>query len=97
MNMETTTDLETIRKHPGRFTWGRAEAVHDVGRYSIVESVDRKTQEVSFHPYVDGRNTHVSASSLEGALVLAVARGSIENPNTADERGRCAALLLGVR
>jgi hypothetical protein len=77
-----TTDLERVRRTPARFTWGKVLAIHDIGRYTIAEYKPRKVghndtpAELAFHVWVDGRCTHSSESTLERALVLAIAHGT---------------------
>lgn len=85
MNTKTTTDLETIRRRPNNFTWGKVKEIYDVGPlnpdcvtrfYSIVETYPREEKgevQGAFHVYVDGNDMSTSANSFEEALVLAVA------------------------
>lgn len=87
--MERTTDLEVIRQHPSRFTWGTVERIHDIGRYSIAEYVTTRTgNERFFHIYIDGRSTSTSETTLERAILYAMAV-RILGPN----EGRYAANL----
>lgn len=66
-----TTDLETIRTNPERFTWGKVEAIVDCAYYTFVQF---ETEERTLvHVYVDGKDTCRSAGSLEEAFVVAVA------------------------
>jgi hypothetical protein len=94
--MERTTDLEVIRKHAGQFTWGTILKVHDFGPYTIVEYTDRSRGDILFHVYVDGKSTSNSSSTLEGAILLAIARKNLE-PNTARFMAMGACKLLGVK
>lgn len=93
--MNTTTDLEAIRKTPSLFTWGRINQIHDIGSYTIVEYEDRTTKETSFHVYVDGRSTHNSTGTIEGALLIGMARKHLE-VNEARYMAMGAAKLLGI-
>ena len=93
--MERTTDLEVIRRYPRRFTWGPVTAMHDVGRYSLLEFEDAEGRR-AWHVYVDGKDTHRSGSTLESAMLTAIAFSKFENKNVADERARCAAVLLSM-
>lgn len=76
-----STDLEEVRRSPGRFAWGRVVAFHEIGRYTLIEyqrlsdELDVKT---AFHVYVDGKSTSQSASSIESALIHAIALGKLE-------------------
>lgn len=73
---------------PDRFTWGRVEAVHQINGYVIIEytpnvpgsynAFELKEREMeegrrSFHPWVDGKDTGHSFSSLDRALLGCVA------------------------
>ena len=94
--MERTTDLEAIRNHKAKFTWGVILKVHDVGPYTIVEYEDRNDRTTKFHVYVDGKATNNSTSTLEGALMLAMARKHLE-PNEARFMAMGACKLLGIK
>lgn len=94
--MERTTDLEVIRKHKGSFTWGPILGIHDIGPYTIVEFEPRTRGGVSFHVYVDGKCTNNSTATLEGALLLAMARKHLE-PNEARFMAMGACKLLGIK
>lgn len=94
--MERTTDLNIVRNRPSTFTWGKVQHIHEIGPYQIVEYEDRHDRQVSFHVYVDGKCTNTSAGSLEGALLLAIARKSLE-VNEARYMAMGAAKLLGVK
>lgn len=93
--MDRTTDLETIRKYPRRFTWGKVVQIHDVGPYAIVES-DNDKAERSFHVYVGGSDTHRSARSLDEALLTAIAHRAFENKNTAGQATWAMARIIGT-
>ena len=74
---EPTTDLDAIR-NGNAFTWGKVVRVHEIGRYAIVEYLERKmnSRELSghtlFHVYIDGKDRSRSCSSMEGAIVTAI-------------------------
>ena len=76
--MERTTDLEVIRERPRLFTWGTILHVHDIGSYTIVEYKDNKDGKPLFHVYVDNKSTNTSTTTLEGALVYAIAYKHLE-------------------
>lgn len=88
--LDKTTDLEAVRKDRYRFTWGYASEIYDVGPYTIVEAKEH------FHVYVDGKNTGVSALTLDGALILAIAHKHLEK-NEARYMAMAAAKVLGVK
>ena len=90
MLSETTTDLDIIRTMPSRFVWGQVTAIHDIGPYTFVE-----TDEGGFHVYVDGKDTCHSATTLDRALIIAVARKNLE-ANTARWMGQACWKLLGI-
>jgi hypothetical protein len=97
--MERTTDLDVIRKHRARFTWGSVQEIHDIGPYTIVEYISRnrdKEDETCFHVYVDGKNTSSSTSTLEGAMILAIAHKHLE-VNEARYMAMAACKILGVK
>jgi hypothetical protein len=70
-----TRNGEALKRFP--YTWGEIQQVHTVGRYDIVEYLEREmnsdnlTQNVRFATYVDGKDCHQSSKTLEGALLLA--------------------------
>lgn len=93
MHIGKTTDLEKVRKYPHRFTWGRVVQVLDLGPYSFVEHA--RDDGVSYAVYVDGKDTHTSAGTLDGAILIAIARKRLE-ANEARYMAMGAAKLLGV-
>lgn len=103
--MESTTSLEIIRHSPRRFTWGRVIAIHDVGRYTIVEFEPTPTEgrvidvkpKTSYYVYVDGKDRRASTHSIEGAMLLAISRANFSDPGTGDLMVQAAAKLLDVR
>lgn len=98
---DQTTDLSIIRRDPSRFTWGRVEKIHDIGRYTIVEHMDYPASNApreskrSFHVYVDGKSTSRGADTLEKALLIGVACGHLEI-NAAGYAAHFAGQILGV-
>jgi len=54
------------------FVWGVVVEVHEVGPYSIVEHLDKEDHRI-FHPYVEGRDTNCGCTTIEGALLQAMA------------------------
>lgn len=100
---DRTTDLETIRKEPSRFTWGTDLVFHDIGVYCIVQSLPRPAfvregefVTTSFHVYVNGESMGVAAETLDGALLVAISRAHLE-PNRARYMAIAAAKLLEVK
>lgn len=92
-----TTDLDIVRKERSRFTWGTVLEVHDVGRYTIIEYRQRDNEEaIFFHVYVDGKSTSNSTTSLDGALLIAIAMSNLE-PNEARYMAMGASKLLNVK
>lgn len=66
------------------FVWGPVDKLHVIGKYTIVEyrrDCSNMIQSeywpehgtVCFHPYIEDRDTNHSCSSLEEAIVLAIA------------------------
>lgn len=79
---DLTSDYVVVKARPDRFVWGKVVAWHEVGRYQILEysRQDDESEEPRrcFHVYVDKVGHNTSASSLESALVIAVALGRLE-------------------
>lgn len=65
-----------------RFPWGEVVAVYEIGPYAIVEfyrnrpdnAKDDWATEISFHLWVDGKDTNHSYHSLDHALVAGVVK-----------------------
>ena len=66
------------------FVWGPIDVIHTIGKYQVVEyRQDRSNMlqseywyehgNTQFHPYIDGRDTNHACTSLEEAIVLAIA------------------------
>lgn len=86
---EETGSVSVVKGHEllpqapdGRpFVWGDISETHRVGPYAIVEYIPNRPANakdgwkprVSFHYYVDGKDTNHSAGSLDAALVACVA------------------------
>lgn len=72
------TDFTNATSRRIAFSWGKVVAGHQIGRYGIIEYLERNmnSRELSgrtlFHVYVDGRDQSVSCSSLDAALLAAV-------------------------
>ncbi len=100
---DLTTDYVVIKARPGRFVWGKVVAWHEVGRYQILEhspfvpnSSPREVQEAPhFHVYVDKKDVGVSSSSLEAALVEAIAHGCL-GVNRARHMSTACLKVLGL-
>jgi hypothetical protein len=87
--MESTTDLKVlvgqiVTHQPVLFTWGEFISLHEVGEYSIIEYhpwkqkgasllTGQPSEEISFHPYINGRSLSHSFKSLDEALVFCIA------------------------
>jgi hypothetical protein len=56
-----------------KFPWGTIRETHEIGPYSIVEFADR-AGDVAYHVYVACKDASVSAWTLDGALLLAIAK-----------------------
>lgn len=90
----STTDLKTLRTDSNsQFTWGAILKFHDLGPYTIIEYFDKG--EHGFHSYVDGRDLSSSASTLEGAILLAIGYANL-GPNEGRYMARGACKLLGI-
>jgi hypothetical protein len=103
--METSTDLQIILKEPFRFAWGRVVQIHVLGPFTFVESEKRKRDlkegeeppPNSFHVYVDGRNTSRSCSSLESAMVLAIAMRNMNCSSVGDHMAQACCKILDIK
>lgn len=93
--LEKMLDLEAKK-----FTWGTPLARHEIGDFQIVEYVDDKEfvnrqselGRIYFHAYVGGKDTCQSATTLEGALIIAIAY-KYDGPN---HGAMYAARVLGI-
>jgi len=95
--MKKTTDFNVIKNHPLKFVWGKIVKVHKAGPYDIVEyHPDSAPSETLFHVYVDEQSTNWSATSIEGALLLAIAKKRLDEVNTATHMAQAAMKLLDV-
>ncbi len=98
-----TAEYAVVKVRPGRFVWGKIVAWHEVGRYQIVEylpnvpnsSPREYSDQPSFHVYVDKDDKSTGASSLESALVIAVAMGNLEI-NHAHHMSTACLKVLGI-
>jgi hypothetical protein len=98
-DMEKTTDLNVIRNNPKRFTWGKIAKIHDVGRYTIVEyegNMPEDKDRPCYHVYVDEKDVNNGAETLEGALIIAIAKGTKMEINESTHMAKAACKLLGV-
>jgi hypothetical protein len=93
--MDTTTDLTVIRKTPNLFTWGKVVSIHDLGPYTFLEYTDRDG-DTNFHVYVEGKSMSSSTSTLEGAMILAIAKKNLAL-NEDHHMAMAAMKVLGVR
>jgi hypothetical protein len=103
-----SSTIKDLKEAPGWFNWGKIIKIHEVGRYAVVEfepnivNVYRDGRYVKekeaqgFHVYVDGKDTNMGASTLEGAFLLAMAAGNVPK-NDAPCAARCAAKILNVQ
>lgn len=106
MKNNDTTDLPIVRRNPSRFTWGRVEHIHDIGRFTFVEYRGRVYEhgcatgalkaKTSFHIYVDAISTGSSVGSLESAMIYAIATANLRVGNFADHMAHAALKILGV-
>lgn len=92
----STTVLSEIRKSPKQFTWGPVESFIDIGDdYTIVRYTVSGDGHM-FHVYVKGKDTALGATSLEGAIILAIGYNKLglsEGPAMA----RAACRVLNIR
>lgn len=99
--METTTKLDEVKKRPHTFIWGRVVKIHEISRYTILEYEERvlngkeSTGRVLFHPYVNDEDLHTSCTSLESAIVHAIAI-AVLGPYRGTWMAMAACKLLGL-
>jgi hypothetical protein len=74
-----TTNLKKLRGGHG-FTWGRVMDFYEIGNYTIlkfhpwisedgvIKTGKPDTQEISYHGWIDGEDSHHSFDSLDAAL-----------------------------
>lgn len=66
-DMREATHEEKLQLITEEYTWGKVVNIHSVGDYQIVEAIkDNKTH---WHGYIDYKDTNVSYTSLDSALV----------------------------
>jgi hypothetical protein len=86
--LDTTTDLEVIRKNKNAFTWGYVLEIWDMGPYTIVKYRDQKNvagttpklvaksvkhqHQILYAPYFDGKRIPSSYACLEDAMIGAI-------------------------
>lgn len=98
--IEKTLDLSVIRRLPNRYSWGSIVKIHDIGRYSIVESDDTFNRgphvvvERHYHCYVDGKEIGRAADNVDEALILCVAFGRLGEGTLSDYMAKAALKLL---
>lgn len=94
----STTELTDIRHHPSNYTWGKIHKFHDIGRYTIVEykrrSADDLTGDSYFAVYVEGKDQRRSCSSLDQAIIVAVATANV--PTDQDAMALAASKVLNL-
>ena len=94
MTVDTTTDLDVVRRTPKLFMWGAVRKIHDIGPYCLVEYVDQDN-ETRFHIYVNGQTTSTSCLTMDEALIFAIARKHLEI-NDARHMARAANRLFKI-
>jgi len=81
-----TTELIELKNHMARFTWGKITEFFSIGDYDfaayhpwkrddctvLTGKVDYDT--VNYHIWIDGEDASISCSTLEEAMVCAIAR-----------------------
>lgn len=98
---DLTTDYVVVKARPGRFVWGKIVQWHEVGCYQIVEyrpyvmnSNPRECrEEPHFHVYVDKESKSTGASTLESALIIAIALGNLETNHAHHMSTACLKIL----
>jgi len=102
MNEETKTDLEESvgARWKGGFKWGQYVATHSIDVYDIVEYYhpnrgDGYEEDASFHPFVDGKDTHHSWPTLDSAIAFVIAYRA-EGPNSQAARYFCRMLNINT-
>ncbi len=83
-----------IRNDFKLFRWGEAIKIHDLESYTIVQY--QNNNGVFFYPYVNGVALGVSAETLEGAIVCAIAYRKLSSPDKAQWLAIAAMKLLDV-
>lgn len=70
-----TTNLYDIRQDANAASYGYAERIYDFGPYTFVEAEDVDGR-VLFHIYFEGEYSNLYATSIEQAMIGAIAHGS---------------------
>jgi hypothetical protein len=75
--MGKTSNLKDLRGKPERYVWGKIVKIHDIGEYSIIESIntfgEQPTMETEYHPYINEKNCMHGFTSMDAALAHAIA------------------------
>lgn len=86
LSSDKTTELAALRKG-AKFTWGKVIEILDIAQYTMIAYNERgmNTEEPTgrrlWSVYVDGKYTGQGTTTLEKAMLLAVACG---NPDVKD-------------
>ena len=66
-DVREATHKEKINLIKQEYSWGRVLKIHCIGKYQIVKAI--KNDELHWHGYIDYKDTNISYSSLDSALV----------------------------
>lgn len=97
---DKTIDLETIRRYPGLYMWGPVLSIIDIAdTYTLVFYKERRlgfetsTGRNAWAIYLNGKDTGLGATSLDKALLLAVACGNPACKNPGEAAAYAAKIL----
>ena len=76
VNMDKTTELESVRQDPTTFHWGNIVNIYEIGPYGFVKY--NRQDGVFFHVYVCEVSTNTSCKTLDEAMIFAIARRNLE-------------------
>lgn len=83
--------LEYIKKE---FVWGVVIGIHCIGDFQIIESREKETTDVTFHPYIDFKSISVGYNNLDTALIGVIAH-KYEGSNS--QAGNYFCKMLGLK
>ena len=60
------------------FVWGEVVKTHCIGEYQIIEYKPKREDTISYHGYINFKDTNTSNNSLDSALISLITRNKLE-------------------
>ena len=77
-DIEMASFDECISYIEQEFVWGRIIKTHCVSEYQIIEYSPERAGGISYHTYINFKDTNTSNDSLDGALITAITTNKLE-------------------